>query len=167
MRARALALLMLAASSPACGSAPEDPMTITAVIARINALNGRTVQVAGYLGECRGYDCRLFRNANEARASQAQGDRYLSEVGKAAREGRRLPAAPVEAPWLGIGEGENARFDRAAAPYQNSYVVITGRVTNMCRHNGQPGCVDRSIDVQPTDITRWSPQSSDAGNLAQ
>jgi hypothetical protein len=158
-----MALLILAASSPACGSAHDEPMAITGVIGNIDALNGRTVRVAGYLGECGGYECRLFRNASE----RTQVDSYYRELMAAAQAGRRPSAIANELPWLGIGSGENREFERLAAPFQNGYVVITGRVTNRCRYNGQPACTGRSTDIEPTEIARWSPPQSDAGNGTQ
>lgn len=155
MTLRAVALLTLAAATLSCRSEPTagsgEPMAITDVIANIDGLDGRTVRVAGYLGECFGYDCRLFRNENE----NAQWDRYISEI-IASAHARRDPGATIaEPPALGIGSGENFEFDRTAAPYTNSYVVITGRVSNRCRHNGQPACTDRSTDLEPIGIEPW------------
>jgi len=152
---RAVALLTLAVATLSCRSDPMaesgEPMAITDVIANIDALDGRTVRVAGYLGVCRGYDCQLFRNESE----KAQWDRYISEIRAEARVLRGPGATIVEPPALGIGSGENFEFDRTAAPFTNSYVVITGRVSNRCRHNGQPGCTDRSTDLEPVGIEPW------------
>ncbi len=135
-------------------------MATTDVIANIGSLNGRTVRVAGYLGDCRGYECRLFPSPSE----KALADRYYGELMAAAHEGRR-PTLPETVPvFLGIGSGENFEFDRRAAPYQNGYVVITGRVTNRCRYNGRPSCTDRTTDVEPTQIERSTPPQSQAGN---
>jgi hypothetical protein len=157
--ARALALLILGAAMPACSSAPDEPMAITDVIARMDALNGRTVRVAGYLGDCIGYDCDLFRNPNE----KAQQDRRFEEY-RTHRWDQPPPATP-EVPALGIGPGEDFAFDRQMAPYRNSYVVITGRITNHCRdHEGRRGCTDRNTDLLPTQIEHWSPPQSQTGN---
>lgn len=170
MSARAIALLLLGASSASCGSAPGEPMVITDVIANIDALNGQTIRVVGYLGECGGFECPLFRNPAEK--AQVDEDRRISMAALRAAVRERRGLAPPEfddLPWLGIGSGEHGEFDRQAAPYTNGYVVITGRVTNMCRIDGQPGCTDRNTDLQPTHIARWSPDAGgeNGGNLTQ
>jgi len=138
-------------------------MEITHVIANIDALNGQVIRVSGYLGTCFGYDCVLFRNQNE----KAQWDRVMAQLAVRARDYRApVPVIP-DLPMLGIGSGENFEFDRAAAHYNNSYVVITGRVTNVCRYHGVQACTDRSTDLEPTQIARWSPQGAQAGTPAQ
>lgn len=167
MTTRPITLLFLGASTLSCGRAPEsEPLAITDVIARIDALNGQMIRVAGYLGDCGGYECRLYRSVSD----KARADRYiqaLSVVAHQPRERRRIPPAAMMPPALGIGPGENFEFDRRAAPYNNGYVVITGRVTNACRYHGLPACTDRSTDLEPTQIARWSPQGAGAGNSAQ
>lgn len=161
--ARLTPLLILGAAG-LCGCAGDDPMAITDVIADIDALNGRSVRVAGYLGPCQGYDCLLFRNERE----KARWDRYIAEVMALIHDRRRGRAATAEPPILGIGTGENRGFDRMAAPYTNSYVVITGRVSNRCRHNGQPACTDRTTDLEPTAIEGWQPPANrPAGSATQ
>jgi hypothetical protein len=148
-------LFTLAVATLSCRSEPMtmsgEPMAITDVIANIDSLDGRTVRVAGYLGECLGYECKLFRNESE----KAQWDRYISEIIANADAGREPRASVAEPPVLGIGSGEDVGFDRIAAPHTDSYVVITGRVTNTCRHNGRPACTDRSTDLEPTAIEPW------------
>lgn len=159
MKLRPAALILLAASAGACGSqAAADPMTITEVISNIDRLNGQTVRVAGYLMECAGYECRLYRN----RADKEQGERYFRELIADANAGRPLSPTVAEPASVGIGVGDNWEFDVAAAPYRNTYVIITGRVTNRCRHNGEPACSDRSTDLELLSITRWSPPGADA-----
>jgi hypothetical protein len=160
---RPITLLFLGLSTLACGPAPEsEPMAITDVIARIDALNGQMIRVAGYLGYCGGYECHLYRSVSD----KARADRYIQAI-SVPRERRRIPPAASYPPELGIGPGENFEFDRRAAPYNNSYVVITGRVTNACRYHGESACTDRSTDLEPTQIARWSPGGADAGNSAQ
>ncbi|MDP8993671.1 MAG: hypothetical protein M3N07_01610 [Pseudomonadota bacterium] len=158
-----LTLVLLAASALSCRSeASGDPMTITDVIANIDRLNGRTVRVAGYLMECGGYECRLYRS----QAEKEQGERYFRELVEQANAGRELNPTVAEPPFLGIGVGENWRFDAMAEPFANSYVVITGRVTNQCRDNGEPSCLHRTTDLEPVGITRWTPSGAEAGNAA-
>lgn len=150
---RVASIALAAAAAPACGSTYYEPMTITDVIANIDRLNGRTVRVTGYLGVCRGYDCLLFRNT----AEKARWDRWIDQLMRMPESGprRRLPPFD-EPPTLGIGAGERMDFDAKAEPFQESYVVITGRVTNGCRYRGRPACTDRTTDLIPTAIASWS-----------
>lgn len=117
------------------------------VVPRIEALDGQTVSVAGYLSQCAGYDCILHRT----KADSDEWDRVIIAL----RAHRRVPIPDV--PSLGIGSGTNADFDARAAPFTNSYVVITGTITNMCRFEGKPACTDRSTDLNPTSIRAGSP----------
>ena len=146
---RAIVAILLGVFGTSCGAAstgrPDRAMTITEVIFNIDSLNGRRVRVAGYLGECAGYDCRLFRN----KAEQEQWDRFIAAI---MQGGRGNLAEP---PALGLGSGEADEFDRRAARYTNSYVIITGIATNRCRYHGQPACTDRSTDLEPIAIGPW------------
>jgi hypothetical protein len=160
-----LASMLVGALALSCSPEPADasrPMTIRDVIANIDALNGQPVRVAGYIGECRGYECQLFENE----AGKVQWDRYIADIRADAAAGRQLSPGVAEPPTLGIGAGENRTFDRAAEPYANSYVVITGRVSNRCRFNGQPDCTGRGTDLEPTHIGSWrrSDGSAEKGN---
>ncbi len=66
---------------------------------------------------------------------------------------------------LGIGSGKDFEFDRKAAPFQHSYVLITGKVTNVCRDkDGKGGCLDRSTDLDPISIRAWDRSESLATN---
>lgn len=157
MRPERAALILLAAAIPACGSgASADPMTVTEVIRSIDRLNGRTVRVVGYLMECGGYECRLYGS----RTDKEQGDRFIDALMRNAHEGRRREPAGDMPSALGIGPGDDRRFDAMAAPFANSYVVLTGRVTNQCRHYGEPACLDRSTDFEPISIARWHPPAA-------
>ena len=153
MRPALAALIPLAAASPACSSGTfREPMTITDVIENIDRLNGRTVRVAGYLGTCFGYECRLFRNP----AEKARWDRWIEQLMTMPESGRRQLPPFEEPPILGIGMGDRNDFDARAERFANSYVVITGRVTNACRYRGLPACTDRTTDLEPTGIASWS-----------
>ena len=117
------------------------------VVPRIDALNGQTVSVAGYLSECAGYDCILHRT----KADSDEWDRVITAL----RANRRVPIPDV--PMLGIGSGTNLDFDAKARPFTHNYVVITGTITNECRDEGKPPCTDRSTDLNPTAIRAGSP----------
>ena len=108
------------------------------------------MQVAGYLGNCAGYDCHLFVD----KAGWTESTRVLELT----KPGGPLPDPP---PSIGIG-GENEAFDRKAAPLQNSYVVISGRVDkDSC--DGRGG-TDRSSGINPTDIRAWTPAEGAPAN---
>lgn len=117
------------------------------VVPRIDELNGQTASVAGYLAECGGYNCILYRT----KADADDWNRFLAAV----RAGQRVPTPDV--PIVGIGSGTNVDFDAQAAPFTNRYVVITGTITNECRFEGRPACTDRGPDLKPTAIRAGSP----------
>ena len=145
IRAAPCLLLMIAIS--ACGpAAPEKILTVEEVEPRIDELNGQTVSVAGYLSDCAGYTCVLYRN----KADADEWDRVMAAV----HANKRVKIPDV--PSLGIGSGTNFDFDAKAAPFTHSYVVITGAITNECRFEGKPACCDRGPDVKPTSIRAGS-----------
>jgi hypothetical protein len=150
-------LLPLAASCDAL--AAEPPLfTVAELVPRIDELNGGTVRVAGYLADCEGYSCDLYPSKQDA----AVWERAFVEL-RAYKPSKAPPKLP-DLPVLGIGsgeaiEGEGGRdafaFDQMAAPFTNSYVVITGKVDNRCRYKGERGCTDRSPDLDPSKIMSW------------
>ena len=145
---RSAIALLLAIAGSSCGPAPpQRVLTVEEVVPRIDALNGRTVSVTGYLPRCAGYDCILFRT----KADSDAWDRAMTAL----RTDRRVPIPDV--PMLGIGSRRDFDFDAQAAPFTNAYVVITGTVTNMCRFEGKPACTDRSTDLNPTSIAAGTP----------
>jgi hypothetical protein len=119
-------------------------MTVEQVVPRIDELNGQTVSVAGYLANCGGYDCPLFRNKDDA----DEWARFMVEARSSAHPNLSLANHPI----LGIGTGTNFDFDAKAAPFTHSNVVITGTITNICRFEGRPACTDRSPDLLPAAI---------------
>jgi len=123
----------------ACGHASPsaDPMTVSALDNQIDALNGQTVRVKGYLGICHRLQCSLFTNKADSDLSERRTAAMWQHV-------EPLPPAPPE---LGIGSAEG--FDSKADRLQHSPVLITGKVTNECRH---AICTDRGPDLVPTDI---------------
>jgi hypothetical protein len=125
----------------------EPPLySVAELVPRIDELNGKTVRVAGYLGDCGGYSCELFPSKEDL----AVWRRAYDDLRKGNRP--KLPDSPV----LGIGSGDEFEFDAKAAPFTSRYVVITGKVDNRCRFNGQRGCTDRSPDLDPTGIAPWN-----------
>lgn len=146
-RLRSAAILLGAIISTSCGSASQEVLTVGEVVPRIEELNGQTVSVAGYLPRCGGYTCILYRSKEDF-------DEFARFIA-AAHTDRRLPFPDV--PTLGIGSGTNFDFDGKAAPFTNSFVVITGSITNECRFEGKPACTDRGPDLKPTAIRAGSP----------
>ncbi|MCW3848973.1 hypothetical protein OF829_17175 [Sphingomonas sp. LB-2] len=61
-----------------------------------------------------------------------------------------------------IGIGGGAAFDRKAAAFQKSYVIITGRVVDEKHCTG--AALDRAAGIEPTDIRAWTPSE---GKLAK
>jgi hypothetical protein len=126
---RSVVTLLLALVSTSCDSpVSERVLTVEEVIPRIDELDGQAVSVAGYLSECAGYNCILYRT----KADSDEMARFMATV-------HANPPLPFpDDPMLGIGSGTNFDFDAKAAPFTNSYVVISGRITNDCRFKGKP-----------------------------
>jgi len=148
---------LLAGASASCARSKAEPplYTVDQLVPQIEELNGRTVRVVGYLGDCAGDSCDLYPRE----ADVAVWKRAFAEI----REKKQFhdPGLSV----LGIGPGkiddDGFEFDRKAAPFNRTYVVITGTVDSRCRYKGERGCTDRSPDLQPTSISPWrgsSPQ---------
>lgn len=146
---RSAAVLLLGIIGPSCGpGAPEQVLTVEEVVPRIDELNGRTVSVFGYLPECRGYTCILYRNKDDA----DEWDRMMTAIIA------NRPFSRRDVPILGIGAGgTRLEFDDKAAPFTKRYVVITGTITNECRFEGKPACTDRGPDLKPTAIRAGAP----------
>jgi hypothetical protein len=144
------ALIVLAAALLGACAKPAAPLAVPQLIAQIHVLNGRTVRVAGYLGTCLGGDCNLFVDRVGYNAELRWRDELKARSGGLAH-GEQSTALPTRPPQIGIGG--KAEFARKAAPFENSMVVVTGKVTDRCRGpDGQPGCADASTDIEPTDI---------------
>jgi hypothetical protein len=145
LRLVALALIILL--SGAC--ADREPLRVHETIKDIHGLNGKMVRVAGYLGECGGYDCGLFETKGDY-------DR-LAHIMKIARSGGR-PNLSQMPDWLGIASGNSFEVDKKAAPFVHGYVVITGKVNDICRDEQlRHNCTDRAPELMPVAFQRWTP----------
>ena len=150
--------ILVAAASMSCDTQRHKP--VAEVVKSVHALNGQTVTVAGYLAECAGYECRLYRDQAHAKQTQI----WLQKSLTTRIRGELPPGDPLNAA-LGIGSGNSHEFDRKAAPFQHSYVLITGKVTNMCRdEDGKVGCTDRSTDLESMSIRAWDRSDGAAKN---
>ena len=156
MRAGAALILagFAAASTTSCGEGQRQVLSIDDVVARIDVLNGQTVRVEGFLKECGGYDCHLYKNETDARRA--------GEWMAAATRARRSPGYELPES-LGIGSDDH--FDAKAAPFVGRYVVITGKVDNRCLYQGKRSCLDRSPDIHPTAIEPWRTPGGATGPL--
>lgn len=152
---RAAVGLLLAIATTACDSASPKPVTVDEFIAQLDRLDGRTVSVIGYLGECYVYSCHLYRNQNES----DDVDRAMSTMRAALDEGVRdvsgfqFPNHPA----VSIGAGSQF-FDIQTDFYAGGYVVITGKASNRCR-SGKYACFDRAGDLDPMTIRSTSAPS--------
>lgn len=136
------------------------PITVDQAISQIDALNGRTASIVGYLGECDVYNCALFRNKSEhdeaQRAMAAM--RAALDAGVTDVSGFKYPSHP----FLSVGTGSPLTFfDMQAAFLSRSYVEITGTVSNRCRSHGV-SCLDRASELEPIAIRAASAPSVSA-----
>ena len=150
--------LLLALATAACGnSTSKKALTVEEFIAQINQLNGQSVMVTGYLGECEALSCMLYRN----KAESDDADRAMSDIRAALDEGATdVSGYPFpDHPSVSIGTGsQSSFFDLRAYFYKDGYVVITGEATNQCR-SGNTMCFDRGGDLLPYSIRSASAPS--------
>ncbi|MEG3179265.1 hypothetical protein [Sphingomonas sp. LT1P40] len=142
--------------------------TVAQVLAQCDAYLGKPVRVAGYLVDCGGYECHLFPNATAAKAmgeAWKRRETIMRQVTRGAKLDRvELNNADerVDALWP-IGIGGAPGFDLKAAPLQQSYVVISGRMDDgSC--DGRGG-TDRSPGIHPTDIRAWTTAEGAPANI--
>ncbi|MEO7240963.1 MAG: hypothetical protein ABIW16_06140 [Sphingomicrobium sp.] len=140
---------MISTIAIACHAAPpidaNRVLSVEEVIANIDQFNGKRVRIGGYLGRCEGYDCMLFSNARDQQAFAA----FIADP--RAWGDKQLPDE--------LGIGWNLAFDQAARPFNNRYVMITGKVSNHCRRHAKAVCTDRAEDISPIEIAPWRPAS--------
>jgi hypothetical protein len=152
----ALASILAVAPIAACGPAEPPVRTVKQILAQCDAMLGKPVRAAGFLGECAGYDCHLFADKESYNAWFAFIDAIALEAKQITSEAKsaQAPRRPAEPDGM-IGIGGEEAFDRKAAPLQHSYVVITGRVADHSCTGA--GGTDRSSGIEPTDIRTWTP----------
>lgn len=140
--------LLLALSTTACGTASTKPITVDEFITQIDRLNGETVSVTGYLGECYVYSCHIYRSERES----DDVDRAMSAMRAALDEGvTDVSEFPFpHHPAVSIGAGSQF-FDMLTYFYVGSYVVVTGKASNQCYSEGRV-CFDRAGDLDPVAI---------------
>ena len=125
-------------------------MTVDKLLAHCSAFLGKPVRLAGYLGECAGYECHIAVDKARWGAFVAA---FNNTRGQPDADRRAAAWSRVDTLWP-VGVGGDKAFDRKAAPYQQRYVVIAGRIDDhSC--DGQGG-TDRSPGIHPTDIRPWT-----------
>lgn len=157
---RALALGAAMALLGGCSQAPL--LTVDKYLAQCEALKGKPVRLAGYLGECAGYDCHMTtgRQAWDAYSDAFRRAADTTATPEARRAEREAWEKMQSIPMIGIG-GDEA-FDRQAAPFQHHYVVITAQVAkDSCTGAGG---TDRSAGIEPSDIRAWTPSEGAPAN---
>ena len=152
---RAAIGLLLALVTIACDTASPKPVTVDEFIAQIDRLNGQTVSVTGYLGECYVYSCSLYRSKKES----DDVDRAMSAMRAALDEGvTDVSGFPFpNHPAVSIGAGSQF-FDMLTYFYAGGYVVVTGKASNRCRSE-ERACFDRVGDLDPVAIRSASAPS--------
>ena len=143
--------LVLALALTACGSTTATKaLTVDQFIAEIDQLNGKTVMVTGFLGECEALSCPLYRSKAEAEeAGRTRSNiRAVIEGGATDVSGFPFPSHPA----VSIGSGPQwSFFDLRAYFYRQSYVVITGRVNSRCRSKDVL-CFDWADELEPLSL---------------
>ena len=152
---RAAIGLLLALVATACDTAVPKPVTVDEFIANIDGLDGQTVSVTGYLGECYVYSCSLYRSKKES----DDVDRAMSAMRAALDEGvTDVSGFPFpNHPAVSIGAGSQF-FDMLTYFYAGGYVVVTGKASNRCRSE-ERACFDRVGDLDPVAIRSASAPS--------
>jgi hypothetical protein len=144
---RAFALPCLGLILASCtSSVPEDVYTVDEIkrdiSAPVSALDGKSVAVIGWLGDCGGNDCGLYPSQRDARIVD-EGDSSSREWNDALD--RRLSI------------GGNDGFDRLASTMQHSQVIVRGTINAQWHRpagasGNKFGCLDRCNDIQPESI---------------
>lgn len=147
--------LLLALATMACDTASPKPVTVDEFIEEIDRLNGQTVSVTGYLGECYALSCPLYRSKKESDDT----DRAMSAMRAALDKGvTDVSGFPFpNHPSVSIGPGSQF-FDFLTYFYSDGYVVVTGKASNRCRSEGV-ACFDRVGDIDPVAIRSASAPS--------
>ena len=123
---------------------PSAPVTPASVIANINAWDGETVEVEGWLGRCEDLDCAIYSTLSDLLTPYSE-----TKVGYEAWSNAQDRALSI---------GSTGTFDDAAEPLQFTYVRITARVNDECWPNR---CLDRASDLEPISIEQLFPISED------
>lgn len=120
-------IMLLGCSEPV----PERPVSVLEVRDNIHAWNGETVTIDGWLGECRGYDCRIYNSLSDARTVE------LSVAKK---------GAWMEAFGRTLGIASNTDFDAEAIKVPFTRIRLTAKVSDECR-GSWTSCLDRVPDL--------------------
>lgn len=106
-----------------------DRTTVADIRRNINAWDGKTVQVEGWLGYCADYQCAIFDTELDARSDS------------------------LDAWDRGLSIGDSPAFDAKAVKLQFSRVLLKAEVNNDCFQNF---CTDRADLLRPIEIGVWT-----------
>lgn len=143
------AILLLLPTVGGCAyGIPDEAYSVEEVVSDISshesALDGKSVAVHGWLGQCGGLDCAIYPSLEDAELV-ANGDSDTAEW-FAAMDRR-----------LAIGAGD--AFDATAMAMQFSEVVVHGEVNAAWRKPSDDSgsaymCLDRCDDIKPNSIRK-------------
>ena len=130
-------------------TAPDSAYTVKEVLADVSAehskLDGRSVAIRGWLGQCGGNSCAIFSTLDDAEKVASYHELPVDEW---------MPAMD-----RGLSVGGNDDFDQLALFMQFDQVVIYGEVNATWKkppdESGNSfGCLDRCDDIKPTSIEK-------------
>lgn len=131
------AVILLALSTMLLGCpkpVPDHPVSVLDVQKNIHAWDGETVTIDGWLGECRGYDCRIYNSLSDARMAD-QGD--------------MAKTAWMEAMDRSLGIASNDSFDAEAIKAPFTKIRLKAKVSDKCSGSSII-CLDRVPDLYVT-----------------
>ena len=142
----------------ACGKpAADNALSVEDFIAQIDRLDGQTVSVTGYLGECNAHSCMLYPN----KAESVDVDRAMADIRAALDDGSSdVSHMPFpEHPSISIGPGSPWSFFEFRAYFpEGSHVIVSGEASSKCL-SGERMCFDRAGDLYPESIHSTSVSS--------
>jgi hypothetical protein len=129
--------LLLAAATPAAADG-ASAITIPVLFARRAELDGKRIEVRGWMGKCQARSCLIYVDAKSARMDAVQ---------------------PGHSHWLSIGSAGRV-FDDKATSLRGKQVMVRGRLDATCLsfvahslpHSGDVSilvCADRVPEIQP------------------
>lgn len=121
------------------------PLTVDEFVHQRDKLDGQTVAVTGYLGECQVFHCMLYRNKTES----DDFNRAVAEVRAELEDGADISSFPFpDHPSVSISSGSKSTiFELGVQSYKGGYVVITGEATNRCGSK-DAHCKDGEGDIK-------------------
>ena len=138
------------------GCAPAPVATVAEVLASCDAYKGKIARVAGYLADCGGYGCGLFRDRSHWRAYRAAwaDEKRIPRDADGRPDRKALDAVweRINALWP-MGVGFNPMVEPRLTVHNDRYVIISGRMNeHSCIGEG----TDRAEGIAPNDVRVWT-----------